>query len=187
MHTVTQSNTEITQRIITQCDVETTDYSIRPGQITTVRADALWDTGATRSVIIPEVARQLNLKPTGNSLINTANGQVNMYLYKVNLILENDLKFNNVIVAETQLPSTQVLIGMDVISKGDMALTNGNQKTTFSFQIPATRNIDFKEDEEKVNNARQRKELLIISNATMRKTHNRNIVQGKKTLDICNG
>jgi hypothetical protein len=45
-------------------------------------------------------------------------------------------------VAAAQLPTTQVLIGMDVIAKGDLAITNGNQHTTFSFQTPATRSID---------------------------------------------
>jgi hypothetical protein len=32
---------------------------------------------------------------------------------------------------------------MDVIAQGDLAITNGNRHTTFSFQIPATRNIEF--------------------------------------------
>jgi predicted aspartyl protease len=98
---------------------------------------------ATCSAITPELAKKLKLKNTGDKTIDTANGQVKVLLYKVNLILGNKITINELIVVATQLPSTQVLVGMDVISKGDMAVTNGNEHTTFSFQMPPTRNIDF--------------------------------------------
>jgi len=36
-----------------------------------------------------------------------------------------------------------VVIGMDVIGKGDLAVTNLNDKTTFTFRIPSEEEIDF--------------------------------------------
>lgn len=36
-----------------------------------------------------------------------------------------------------------VVIGMDVICHGDLAITNKDDKTTFSFRIPSETEIDF--------------------------------------------
>ena len=38
-----------------------------------------------------------------------------------------------------------VVIGMDVICKGDLAVTNKDGRTTFSFRIPSEVEIDFSE------------------------------------------
>ena len=46
-------------------------------------------------------------------------------------------------VASGDLKDTDVLIGMDVISMGDFAVTARNGCTKFSFQIPSTHDIDF--------------------------------------------
>lgn len=144
---ITVSNTGLIRRIVTPCAVSTArDPDIQPDQIITVQADALWVTGATRSAIVPALANQLKLMPVGNRIIDTANGQINSPLYKVDIALDSEIHFDNVIVEEAQLLSTQVLLGMDVISQGDLTVTNGNGKTTFSFQIPATRNIDFEKE-----------------------------------------
>jgi hypothetical protein len=186
MCTITVNHPELIQKIVTQCNVTTDDNSnIRPELTTIVQADALWDTGATLSVITPDVVRQLKLKPLKYKLIDTANGQVNVPIYKVNLTMENGVQFNNVVVAATQLPSTQVLIGMDLITKGDLAVTNGNQKTTFSFQIPANRTIDFKEDKDMVNNAQLRKKFNVVSNTmTTVNGHNRKMILRKRLLYV---
>lgn len=37
-----------------------------------------------------------------------------------------------------------VLIGMDVISKNDFAISNYNGKTQFSFRIPSQNDVDYK-------------------------------------------
>lgn len=49
----------------------------------------------------------------------------------------------NVYAMEFESDDYDVVIGMDVISRGDFALTNLNGKTTFSFQIPSMEEIDF--------------------------------------------
>lgn len=50
----------------------------------------------------------------------------------------------NVIAACADLgPNIDLLIGMDIISLGDFAITNVNGKTTFSFRLPSTSIIDF--------------------------------------------
>ena len=37
----------------------------------------------------------------------------------------------------------QVLIGMDIITLGDFAITNQNHTTTFSFRMPSLHTIDY--------------------------------------------
>ena len=39
-----------------------------------------------------------------------------------------------------------VVIGMDVIGKGDLAVTNLNDRTTFTFRIPSEEVIDFSKE-----------------------------------------
>jgi len=36
-----------------------------------------------------------------------------------------------------------ILIGMDIISQGDFAITNHNNKTMFSFRMPSMLDLDF--------------------------------------------
>ena len=40
---------------------------------------------------------------------------------------------------------------MDIISHGDFAVTNQNNKTTFSFRLPSTEDIDFVEQKPSVS------------------------------------
>ena len=44
-----------------------------------------------------------------------------------------------------------MLIGMDIINLGDFSITHKDNGTTFSFQIPATHNFDFVEENKSEN------------------------------------
>ena len=39
-----------------------------------------------------------------------------------------------------------VLIGMDIISKGDFAISNYDEKTQFSFRLPSQKDVDYKQE-----------------------------------------
>lgn len=52
-------------------------------------------------------------------------------------------------VSDNEQP--QLLIEMDIISLGDFAVTNTNDKTTFSFKIPSVQEIDFIPDTQEHN------------------------------------
>ena len=55
-------------------------------------------------------------------------------------------------VAESVLPpGLDVVIGMDIITRGDFAVTNLDGKTTFSFRIPSLADIDFVQDDNAAN------------------------------------
>lgn len=104
---------------------------------------AIWDTGATNSVVSPTVVQTCGLKPVGVVQVNTANGQRLSQVYVVSIFLPNRVLINNVRVTEGTITGADVLIGMDIITQGDFVITNKNKKTLFSFQMPSVEEIDF--------------------------------------------
>jgi hypothetical protein len=55
---------------------------------------------------------------------------------------DNSLVFTNIKVIGTNLVGSDVLIGMDIIKKGNFTITNLNSKTIFSFQYYSINDID---------------------------------------------
>jgi predicted aspartyl protease len=107
---------------------------------------AIWDTGATSSVITQKVADECGLKPIGMTRAFTANGLKYCSVYLVSIFLPNKVIAPAVRVTEGILSDNEdVLIGMDIISQGDFAITNLNGKTIFSFRTPSLTTIDFVE------------------------------------------
>lgn len=107
--------------------------------------NALWDTGATGSVITESTAKYLGIVPTGKIQISHAGGKSFCYTYIVNLFLPNNVIIYGVPVTECVdiIGSFGVIIGMDIIVRGDMAITNSNNKTVMSFRMPSLERIDF--------------------------------------------
>jgi len=103
---------------------------------------AVWDTGATGTAITQAVVDDLGLKPIGLVAVHTANGTRMCEVYMVALLLPNGV---NVDTRATlgDIPSCDVLIGMDVITLGDFSVTNFNGQTTMSFRIPSQSDVDF--------------------------------------------
>lgn len=117
------------------------------------KVNGLWDTGASGTVIDKDTAAALGLKPISKTKVFHANGEAIVNVYAINLILPNNIAFQAIKVTEGNLNNFQLLIGMDIISKGDFALTNYNGKTAFSFRIPSLKTIDFVVDENANNSA----------------------------------
>ena len=121
---------------------------------------AIWDTGATHSAITKSVVDDLKLQPTGVRETRHAGGKSTNNTYLVNIALPSDVMVYHVRVTEVQLipddnisddKQPQLLIGMDIIGLGDFAVTNANNKTTFSFRIPSIEEIDFIPDAQENN------------------------------------
>lgn len=106
---------------------------------------AIWDTGATNSVITRKVIDECGLKPIGMTRVHHCGGTSDREIYLVNIILRNNVGVSHVRVTEAELQGADVLIGMDIISQGDFAITNKDGKTTFSFRMPSIECIDFNE------------------------------------------
>lgn len=114
---------------------------------------ALIDTGATNTCITEKVAKELGLIQTGVEVDNhTAGSQVERSpTYVADIILKASpgtfLSFEKNLVIQIGPSSTHdVLIGMDILNKGDFALTNKNSKTQATFSYPSSRELDFVPD-----------------------------------------
>lgn len=145
-HAFTQKYDGITDRIITEIKLtKAFDPRNPPTPIpSVVTTSALWDTGATRSVITPSVAKDLGLVSTGTVIVNSAHGSSPCNRYVVNLYLPNQVAIPGVLVVECQdTAHFGAIIGMDVIAAGDFSITNVNSKTWVSFRIPSIASIDY--------------------------------------------
>jgi predicted aspartyl protease len=116
-----------------------------------VEFDAIWDTGATDSVISKKVVDRCGLQPIAMTRVYTASGEENCYVYLVSIRLPNKVGFSNVKVTEGKIAGADLLIGMDLIGIGDFAVTNFENKTVFSYRIPSVSRIDFVEDAKEIN------------------------------------
>ena len=143
-----QSNGGLLHDIKSDCTVlEAFDpQGLTPAQIASkksIKVTALWDTGATNTVITKRVAQALGLSQTGVALVHHADGHSHKPKYVVNIMLPNNVGIAYVEVTEGDLMGEDVLIGMDIITRGDFAITNVGGKTTFSFRIPSVETIDY--------------------------------------------
>lgn len=105
--------------------------------------EAIWDTGATKTAITKKVVETCHLKAIGMAEVHTAGGVVRTPVYLINVILRNGVGIPNLRVTEATIHGADVLIGMDIISQGDFAVTCQNGSTVFSFRIPSVACIDF--------------------------------------------
>ena len=108
-----------------------------------VELNAIWDTGAMRSTISTQIVRRLNLIPIGQNKVCHADGESICNYYVVNLLLPNKIEIKMLMVNDGKLTDTDMLIGMDVITLCDFAITNLGKETKFSFQVPSALDIDF--------------------------------------------
>lgn len=105
---------------------------------------ALWDTGATGSVITRRVVDECGLKPIGLTRVHHAQGTGTYNVYLVGVFLPNAVCIPSLRVTEGQLAgNVDVLIGMDIMSQGDFAVSNRDGRTVFTFRMPSTERTDF--------------------------------------------
>ncbi len=102
----------------------------------------IWDTGATHSSIHKKYADELNLPVVGMCQVNTAGGTVNATQHLINMILPNQ-QMITLMVTATDLVNTDMLIGMDIISQGDFAVSNYEGNTRLNFRMPSIAHTDF--------------------------------------------
>lgn len=117
-------------------------------QITTqLKYNALWDTGATATCISNKIVQELGLKPITYTQVYGVNGQSQapVFVVSVHVLSEGKLVVpqQRVILANLESQDFDVIIGMDIISQGDFAISGYQGKSCFSFRYPALEEIDF--------------------------------------------
>ncbi len=104
---------------------------------------AIWDTGATASVISQKVIDECGLKPIGMTIVHGVHGPSYAEQYLVNIGLPSSVGFVNVTVTKGDLGDSHVLLGMDIIRAGDFVITNKDGKTVMSFRTPSQECVDY--------------------------------------------
>lgn len=110
---------------------------------------ALWDTGATGSVINQKVVDDLGLQPIGMTQVHGVGGIMNSPVYLVAIELPNSIRIPAISVTKGDMGNLDILIGMNIISLGDFSVTNANSTTMFSFRMPGMIHTDYVEEHRK--------------------------------------
>jgi predicted aspartyl protease len=104
---------------------------------------AQWDTGANRSCISHRARNELNMVGIGFEIASTPSGISKFEKHEIEVILPNGVKIEKLIVMESEIKGIDMLIGMDVISKGDFSVSNYEGKTVFTYRIPSQAHTDY--------------------------------------------
>ena len=141
VNAITNRNTVVVNCIKTPVSI------VNPMNMATVGTLGIWDTGATNSCITKELAKQLGLIPVQKSLVTGVHGSQEVNVYWLAITLNNQNITIPLLATEASELSddhkTGMLIGMDVICKGDFCITNFENKTVMSFRVPSVETVDY--------------------------------------------
>lgn len=133
-------------KITTAFDLNTTSPDqIKQYETTAYDTKALWDTGATNSVVTEATAAAMGLVPIGSAVVNHAGGSSTKNRYLINVYLPNNVAIVGVMASDMPEGSGGfgILIGMDIISQGDLSISNQNNTTWLSFRFPSYKTTDY--------------------------------------------
>jgi len=108
-----------------------------------VECKGVWDTGATNSVISERLVNRLELPVISEIPTSGVNGTFITTLHVVDLWLPNQILIPRLQVSKGILEEEDVLIGMDVITQGDFAISNYEGKTVFTYRVPSVAVADY--------------------------------------------
>ena len=107
---------------------------------------AIWDTGATCTVITKEFAKEIGLVPSGKTEV-TGIGKVSTLedTFFVNIYLPNKVCIMNLRIAQVDriAGNGKMLVGMDIIGSGDFSVYTENNQTVMTYRFPTIGGNDF--------------------------------------------
>jgi hypothetical protein len=125
----------LTTRVVTEVDI------FNPLTGGSIKAQALWDTGATSTVITHKIFQALNFLPINRVKVSGVNNTSIADVVNISVGLPNKVIGDTVKAAVCDLmPGIDMLIGMNIIMLGDFSISNGGGKTLFTFAIPPFEN-----------------------------------------------
>jgi predicted aspartyl protease len=119
---------DISQDPINDISKIITDISIISNDIETreKKYKALWDTGATSTLISENVVNDLKLEQIGTSELTSIHKKDKSFLYNSGIIIPNHRKAILLHVSSFRKDDEyDVIIGMDIIREGNLKLDNG--------------------------------------------------------------
>ena len=122
--------------VLSLCDVVSgSERSVHVWDSSWVTFVAIWDTGASISAVSEKIISCCGLTPTGRTTkIRFGDGKVcDRDTYLVNLRFPNGIEFKNMEVGSRPGDETHVLIGMDVIARGDFLVLGDGGEALFRY------------------------------------------------------
>ena len=106
---------------------------------------ALWDTGSSESVISSNLVNTLSLRSIGSALLNGTSLSCKTNIYEVILLLAEKQRISLQVTASPQIGESGIdlLIGLDVISMCDFAISTNDENLCMSVRFPSQGLIDF--------------------------------------------
>ena len=102
-----------------------------------VYCDAIWDTGATHSMIAENVAKKLMLRPIGRTTVAGVHGINSANCYLVTLKFGNDVQLKDIRVSEaSNNGGFGLLVGMDIIGRGTLHIDGADDTLHVTFELP---------------------------------------------------
>ena len=137
----THSYVSIQSQVLVDCQISlpNSDPAEGSGQ------KALWDTGAMVTCISTELAARLGLLAVDETMIVGANNEpfkVPTYCVQVKMG-SFVIPIHTVVGLPMEGNGHSIIIGMDIISKGDLSITNYSGRTVISFRTPSLEVIDY--------------------------------------------
>lgn len=112
----------------------------RSGEIVVLQSGvaALWDTGASGTTISHALAQKLGLRSMGTRQMLSASGTATTSAYLAGLQITTDIMIPQIsVMGFAGAGNCEMLIGMDIISRGDFLVSTANGITHFSFMVPS--------------------------------------------------
>lgn len=147
----------------------------------------IWDTGATDSAITKKAAKELGLAPISIAKVHGVHGAQYVNVYLVNITLNNQNITLSTRVSECEYLNTEkgdeagLLIGMNIITKGDFCISNHQGKTVMTFRVPSLEKIDY------VSEINEHNRLYKIHTAWMRSGNSKCPCGSGKQYKNCHG
>ena len=130
----------VVDRILVNCFVSTPDEGAEEKKVR-----ALWDTGAVITCISESLAEEFGFRKTDEKdVVGADNIPFKANVYCVSLRMgEFRIGITEVVGLPMDGNEHKMIIGMDIISRGDLSITNYNGRTVLTFREPSIQTIDY--------------------------------------------
>ena len=108
------------------------------GEGSMMAVNALWDTGSPESLISEKIVKMIEPILKSKAKYVTKDTVIESETYAVSLSLSDEITFRDVLMKKADLSdkNVDIIIGMDIISRGDFEIRNYNNLVEFAFRIP---------------------------------------------------
>lgn len=130
IHRIKQTASRENRRVMIPCRIA----RFGKGEKEWIECRALVDTGAQTSCISTDLVNKLSLSPFYQTNIEFALGSANVGVYLVDIEIQ-EIRIEGMVVANFPVPVIDVIIGMDILSLGEISIKGKGKELLFTFSV----------------------------------------------------